>query len=980
MDHIRLWVAAFAVVVAVGTPLQLWAQAAEPFDQEPPAPEDLPAAWDEEPTPEPGMEPEPEPMPSAEASGSAEVSLGAQFDADADASATAAPAAPAKDAEEKGEKEEEILVTGSRIKRHGFNTPTPVTVMEREQIERSGASNMADLIRMLTANSGSETQFGLGQGADGFSNFNLRGLGIANTLVLVNGRRLVAYPDSFGVTNSASFADMNQIPLQFVDRLEIAKGGASAIYGSDAIAGVINIILRDDFEGAAVSLTGFTTDRWDQQDGEVAVIFGANSDDSSVVAQASYFKRAPLGAVDRDFTDGTLASTVGFPGTFIVLRPDGTRETFTDPGCGASGSDSFLNEAGNRCMFSYRKDWNLFNDEKRILAYVTAEHRPSDLFQLFGEVGFARKEFMYTSSPSYPLLRSVIVPADHPDNPYGDRAVFLGRPFGRASGTVFQLIDIDGYRGVGGLRGELDDAGMTGWTWELAVTWHMNEHLRRNADILHDNFQEAVNSCSDPTDLSNCFNPWYSAIDGTGTVNSAEVVDYIDGQYKAKNNTEMVIGDVGLSGPIVALPGGDLGAALGAQMRRNKQYLDYDNDAEDRAYSFWIGEEDWSGSQNVVAGYAELSLPLAQGFEIQPAVRAEHYEDIETSVNPRAGISWALGESFETGPALEGLLLRGSVGTAFRAPNLIQTKGSVTNLEQFNLPTGPVFRGALTKPNPNLKSEKSWAFSVGFEWLFEGLSAAMDFWQYHVADLIMRQSAQGYVATVLANAAADGTPLSQTRGSDNINFTPGTDNIESVEITYENQDEIDTNGIDFMISYRIGMGSGGDLTPGAGGTYTLSYTVPDSPTTVPDLSLDDGARTERQDGCDGDVCDIAGKRNENNFARPIPRLRMRFPVVWSLSGHVANITVNYISGYDDDANYDDATGELESIDAWVTLDFGYSYRLDETAIGSSTEFRVGINNLIGSDPPEVQNTNFGYDIFTHDPRGRIFYGNLTHKF
>ena len=100
----------------------------------------------------------------------------------------------------------------------------------------------------------------------------------------------MSFPDAFGVTNSASFADVNQIPLAFVERIEIAKGGASAIYGSDAIAGVVNIILRKNFEGAAFTMNGQTTDQWDQQDGEVSAIFGARSDKSSVVAQFSYFQ------------------------------------------------------------------------------------------------------------------------------------------------------------------------------------------------------------------------------------------------------------------------------------------------------------------------------------------------------------------------------------------------------------------------------------------------------------------------------------------------------------------------------------------------------------------------------------------------------------------------------------------------------------------------------------------------------------------
>lgn len=1023
MDYIRRWLVVFVAAILVGAPAELSAQVTdapaeptEPAAEEPAA--EAPAAEEpaaEEPVAAPVAE-EPAPAPEPDVSGSVGVSLGAQVDtetgAEVDAAADAEAAAGAADTD--SDDVEEIVVTGSRIKRNSFDTPTPVQVYNRDDILRSGATNMADLIRFMTANSGSSTQFGLGQGSAGSSNFNLRGLGLANTLVLVNGRRLVPFPDTFGVTNSASFSDVNQIPLQFIERIEIAKGGASAIYGSDAIAGVVNIILRKDYEGFGVSVNGQTTDGWDQQDGEVAVIFGANSDDSSIVAQFSYFGRAPLAANERDYTAGTLSSAVGQPGTYILLgaRPDlpagvGPVGVMTDPGCGQPGTSSFLNEALDRCRFSFRDDWNLFNDEERILGYVQAEHRVADALRFFGEAGFARRETRIPQSPSLPVLRSVVIPPDHLANPFGAPAVFLGRPLGRAAGSAKQQINVDGFRALGGISGDLDGAGMTDWTYEAAFTWHMNQHLRRNADILFDRFQETVNSCNDPSDLSRCFNPFHSAIDGTGIKNSAEVIDYMNGQLKNLNTTEMLVGDLSFAGPLFALPGGDLSLAIGGQVRRNTQSTENDNDSDDQAYAFIIGTPDWEGSQNVVAGFAELALPILQGAEIQAAVRAEHYEDIETSVNPRVGMSWTLGETFVTPAVLEKFRLRGSIGTAFRAPNVTQTAGSVTNLQQFADP-GTVFRGVTTSPNPDLKPEKSLAFSAGFEWLFEGLTVDVDYWQYQVTDLIVLESAQSLVRNCRAEMAAggDGTLLSDVC-PDEFEFTAGTDNWQRTFVSYNNQDEITTSGLDFVLGYRRDFGSGGVLSLSVGGTYTFNYVVP--ATQVPVLSVanpdydEDAAMAameageaydvpetvpQAQEGCDGldadgkpiGDCNLAGKRNVNNFAQPLPQLRMRIPLSWSLDGHVASLAVNYIGGYDDDANYNNVSGELDGIDTWVTLDLSYGYMLGEWAAGSETALRVGVNNLLGSDPPLINNANFGYDIFTHDPRGRLIYANLMHKF
>ena len=132
----------------------------------------------------------------------------------------------------------------------------------------------------------------------------------------------------------------------------------------------------------------------------------------------------------------------------------------------------------------------------------------------------------------------------------------------------------------------------------------MNEFLRRNEDIIFYRFQETVNSCSDPNDLTRCFNPWYTRHHGDGTTNSAEVVDYINGQVKNQNTTQMLVGDLSLSGPLFRLPGGDSRARGRRQFRRNEQFVDNDNDFEDEAYAFTIGDKDWRGKQNVAAGFA----------------------------------------------------------------------------------------------------------------------------------------------------------------------------------------------------------------------------------------------------------------------------------------------------------------------------------------------------------------------------------------
>ena len=343
MDGVRRWVV-WTCFVAVSSvlPSQSSAQA--------------PAADAGAAAPEPGAAPpapapdQPVPIPAPEAAPAPAVEPAAPEPPVAAPESAVQPEQSTDLLASPGPKHEDVMiVTGSRIKRTSFDTPTPVQVVDREQIARSGASNMADLIRVLTANSGSETQFGLGNGSTGSSQFNLRGLGIANTLVLLNGRRLVSFPDAFGVDqqrdvrrrepDSARRSSSASRSRRAAPRRSTARTRSPA-WSTSSCA-------RTSKARRSTSAARPPTS-WDQQDGEVAAIFGARSEKSSVVAQISYFQRAPLAAKDREFTKGTLTSTVGQPGTFIL--PDfsgagGPTQYHIDEGCGAAGTDSYVDGA-----------------------------------------------------------------------------------------------------------------------------------------------------------------------------------------------------------------------------------------------------------------------------------------------------------------------------------------------------------------------------------------------------------------------------------------------------------------------------------------------------------------------------------------------------------------------------------------------------------------------------------------------------------
>ncbi len=335
--------------------------------------------------------------------------------------AGAAPAAPTDvggagtEAEAAASSSQEMVVTGSRLKQaSSFSSASPVQVMDRKELEQTGATNVADVVTYLTVAQGSGFQ-GAGSQSFGTVSINLRGLGEGATLVLLNGRRM---PLS-GAYNpkGQQFTDLSTIPLVAIERIEILRGGASAIYGSDAVAGVINIITRKNFDGARLELDGETTSRFDQRDGTVSAALGAASQRGRVFLAGSYFNRSELIANQRDWTKDGYISSEGYPGTFIL----GTK-TIPDAACNSvPGSAVVPNGAsGPICSFGYRNFESLSPKAARANMFGSGEYDITKHTTAFGEILVSSLRGGYISSPSFPIPPPFLtVPANHVDNPFG---------------------------------------------------------------------------------------------------------------------------------------------------------------------------------------------------------------------------------------------------------------------------------------------------------------------------------------------------------------------------------------------------------------------------------------------------------------------------------------------------------------------------------------------------------------------------------
>jgi iron complex outermembrane receptor protein len=944
----------------------------------PPETSPPPAAAPEaaQPATQPATPPEPEPAQAAEPA------------AEAPEPAAAEPAAAAQD------EGEQMIVTGSRIKRTSFAASAPVAVLDRKQLEQSGATTLADVVQNLTVGQGSGFQ---GAGSNAFApgtvSIDLRGLGPGATLILLNGRRL---PPSGGSFNAVSFQDLGTIPLAAVERIEILKGGASAIYGADAVGGVLNIITRKKFDGARIEADGQgTTHSFDQRQGSVSGVVGASSERGRVMLSMQYSTNNELNANQRAWTtrSNSLISQQGQPGSYIV----GT-SVMPDPNCTkAPGSSVITSPTGAAfCGFNFRNYQSLLGAGERANAFGSAEYDLTNHTTLFSELLVSRLRSDGVSSPSFPVAPPFpVVPANHVDNPFGQDVRMIGRPFGAASGPLRNTADDDTFRGLIGLKGDLEGVGkdtmFESWDWELSASFGQSRYHNILQDNIRPELQRALNSCSDPAHLENCYNPFYSSVLGTGTPNSAAIESRIKGQDVNLTDHALAAYNAGMSGNLFELPGGDVGIAFGTELRHEWRSSDSDHDANQNAYGFLIGNTDAIASRNTYSGYLELRWPFYDGIELQTAGRVEHYTDIaKTAASPSAGLTLTPAEIAgrdNVAPALRRLQFRGHATSAYRAPTLYQSfPGNLVLPELITDPTSPVplFLPVKSYGNRALVPERALTVSAGFNWSpIDELSLLGEFWTYDYQKRIQPENYQQIASTFFADKMASGICP-----SDPHLVVDASCALQSINIKQKNvKGSLVTNGIDFgAIVSLTGATFGGEkkdfgtISAGVQGTYTLTYNLPYAEVLAD--AVKDGVK------CDGtsptSACHLAGNRNATNVAPPIPRWRMNFPVTWGYDSHTAAVITHFTSSVIDDqyAATTSKTVALPTMKGMTTVDLQYGYTIKDF-IGKELTMRLGVYNLLDQAPPSALGAGLilnGFDPDLYDPRGRMVYAKLISHF
>lgn len=891
---------------------------------------------------------------------------------------------------------EEIVVTGSYIRRESqFDSPSPLTTIGFEDIADLGVNEISDIIERMTINTGSQNNpDAFTQNAStGTTNINLRGLGVNSTLVLLNSRRQVH--SAVSTDRGNNFVDTSALPPMIAfDRIETLKDGATALYGSDAVAGVVNFITRSDFEGLDVQLDVQTVAGYPQDDQQFSLLYGGGTDRTHVLLAFSVLDRKPLTTADKRLsTTADDLSAVGNPGSFLVTAlpgnpayapvwtvafdtnfngvadlveptlglppvPGALTPLFVDPDCNAIAvqdpkvvpgvAQSVPSPSGDigigLCQFDFGSYFSLVPEEERVSAYVELNHAFGDGLDGRLELHLTDNEALRNNSPSFPITERNPISVNHPDNPFGTDVLWIGRVIGGGGTAGPTVHDSMTWRVAGSLTGDFNDD----WGWDVGFQRSRNEFFVGAEDTVKDRLYSALigfggsncNPAAGAPGIGDCryFNPFGSSLTGTGTVNTPELIDYIQGPYTIDGNTRLTTFDGVVTGNFGALPGGPAGIAVGAQIREEEKHSDYSELANRDAFMFVVGNPDFASSREVTAAFVELLLPASRQLDLQLAARIEDYGGGVDSTDPKLTALWRPTDSFA---------LRASVGTSFRAPSIFQAFGTQTTLEEL---TDPLFPGATqflpvrTQPNlsgKTLRPETADVANLGFTFSPGGnLELGVDYWSFDYTDVIIQQNPQALLDAAVAGDAVAARQIE--RGP--------TGGLLRVNSFYDNASSLTTDGFDFSIAYTMELAAG-TLRLGAQATAVSTYDLAD-----PQAGVIDGA----------------GKRNFANFATSVPELRANLFLNWQRDIHGVNVYVNHIDSYLDDGQ----PGALRPIGSHDTVDAQYNLALDRFA-GVTLSF--GGFNLTGEDPPPVA-TNGGFDSKVHDPRGRLLYARASVSF
>ncbi|MBB1086882.1 TonB-dependent receptor [Lysobacter sp. SG-8] len=904
-----------------------------------------------------------------------------------------------------------IEVTGSRIRGADMETQQPIITIGRQEIEQQGLTSVADILQNITA-AGSPAisraeALASGENVGGYY-IDLRNLGATRTLVLVNGKRLPA--------TTGGYQDLSQIPTSAIDRIEILKDGASAIYGSDAIAGVVNVITRKRYDGAEANAY---IGQYSEGDGEIeqySFTMGANGDRGGVTLSVEYSKEDPVLAGDRWFSAYGNAGP-DYPGS--GWSPVSHNGSWLGP-CGPGGADAWctLNAGGDPTNVN---DYHVMTPDEyansnqqmfvrtgieRKSVFANANYDISDRINFNADVLYNHRTTDQQIA-GYPYQSGAFdtpLSGDSAFNPIGQDIEFRRRLWEVPRTTKSEL---ETYMFSGGFNGYFDIAGKP-WDWDVGAMLgeqrvtkrgHGDASLFATADALGPSFINAdgVAQCgtaADPIGLDAC-RPWNpllpNGVAGQGSLSDPELQKFLFPYYTDTGLTETKSYTANLTGSLFELPAGDLGIALGYEHRKESGRFVPDAFAQ-TGMSTGLGATTTEGAYDLDEFYMELNIPVladmpfAQELTFNAASRYSDYSNFGDTINSKFGFTWR---------PVQDVLVRGTWAEGFRAPSIDNLYGGIgTSFEDYTDPCGVGAVGSVngnaactsagvplgyvqlgqglvpctsypcqtpdqfvTGSNANLIPETSESQTVGLVWSprwVEGLDISLDWYKYELQDMIIADSVDRILRDCyVLDISSRCAGIERAADGHITNMFYGLANLGSME----------TEGYDLGVKYRLPEFSFGKFVIDFQNTYTSKY-------------------DQAAENSDGDPITVGYVGTPGIF-----RLRSNLGVNYEFGDFGINYAARYYSGMKESCvpnrpctNPDRyANGEPDAV-RWTGSNTFHDVQFSWRAPWNGT-VAVGANNVFNHQGPIMfsqPNSNYayygGFDI------GRVVYMKYQQRF
>jgi iron complex outermembrane receptor protein len=850
-----------------------------------------------------------------------------------------------------------VEVTGSAIKRIDAETAVPVTIIRAEDLRKEGITTIEQVMANLSVSQSSTgTSQSVGASTGGAAFADLRGIGANKTLVLLNGRRL---------SNNAydsSAPDLNMIPFAALERVEVLRDGASSLYGSDAVGGVINFITKKDMQGGSVTFGEDSPQHKGGRGINANAAYGWGSLDTqgyNISVIVDHQEQNAVGGLDRPFNTryaGGLSSSTS-PANWTNAAGVSVNPAASSPNC--SSGTNLISNGGTGCQMTTSSFVDYIPRNVRDSGLIRGTFKINDNHELGVEYLTSQSKVSTTIAPvPYGALSMNSIRPDGSANPYfpaeataeGLDSINLkwrDLPNGARQDTSVNRQQ----RLVVSLQGNLG-----AWDYNGALTWNENKvrdelYGYSNGTIITQGVRDGV------------INPFGAqSAAGTALLNSAALTGTLQnarGQTTGADfHASRELGDW-------LHAGRNVGLALGADTSY-EQFTSAANTAFATLVQASTGIDPNtfnSGSRHTYALYGELNVPIIQSLDVTASLRADKYSDVGTSTNPKVSFRWQ---------PMQSLLVRGSASSGFRAPSLYELHSAQAYTNTGGTFDDPVTcRGgvpsaghsaanncgqqfqALLGGNTALQPEKSRNASLGF--VFEpvkDLTLGVDFWAIKLDHMIGSLSqddifadptkyASLYHRNAVGELATDGSSC------------PNPTTCGYIDDRTQNLGKLLTNGIDLSANYRLRTAGYGNFTFASNTTYVHKYDY-----------------QNEQDG--------AYYQNVNIYSGTgnIFRWQSTNNLVWALKEYSVGVTGHYKSGYlDEDSGYGPADHHVAS---YTTFDLYGSW-----AQKKGLMLTVGVKNLFDRDPPlSYQDAQFqaGYDPRYADPIGRTYYARVGYNF